>query len=46
MTQSGSSVHVVSTAHDSVLEPGKSATFDFVGSGVSPGIVSITCTPA
>ncbi|MEU3645726.1 cellulose binding domain-containing protein [Lentzea sp. NPDC034063] len=42
VTQSGSAVHAVGGA----LEAGRSTTFDVVGSGVSPGIVSITCTPA
>ncbi|MDX8147244.1 cellulose binding domain-containing protein [Lentzea sp. BCCO 10_0061] len=46
VTQSGSSVHLVGGVRDGVLEPGKSTSFDVVGSGVSPGIVSITCTPA
>ncbi|MGW6441623.1 GH12 family glycosyl hydrolase domain-containing protein [Lentzea sp. NPDC055074] len=42
VTQSGSSVRVTGGA----LDPGGSTTFDLVGSGVPPGIVPITCTPA
>ncbi|MCR3754160.1 hypothetical protein [Lentzea californiensis] len=47
MTNVGDSpVRVVGAAREGVLEPGKSTSFDVVGSGVSPGIVSITCAPA
>lgn len=41
VTQSGAAVRVTGAA----LEPGGATTFDLVGSGVPPGIVSITCTP-